>query len=202
MLKSQIFEYREVASTAWWALYTRHQHEKTVAEMLWAKGFEVFLPVYEAMHRWKDRNKKISLPLFPGYVFVREDRVRRLQVLTTPGIYAILSHGGHDALIGDEEVQAIQRIGAAPSLLEPHPFLQCGELVRVIRGCLEGVEGILVRKKNMCRLVLSVDTLAQSVSVEIDSSDVVPARTPVQEDAWMAKHYVGGTPYHSTPSHV
>jgi hypothetical protein len=56
-----------------WALYTRHEHEKTVAEMLSAKGFEVFLPVYELIRRWKDRSKMLTLPLFPCYVFVREN---------------------------------------------------------------------------------------------------------------------------------
>jgi hypothetical protein len=83
----------------WWALYTRHQHEKTVAEMLSAKGFEVFLPLYESMRRWKDRSKLLTLPLFPCYVFVRGGLDRRLQVVTTPGVYMILFHGERVATI-------------------------------------------------------------------------------------------------------
>ena len=70
----------------WWALYTRHQHEKAVAEMLSAKGFEVFLPLYDSQRRWKDRKMTISLPLFPCYLFVRGGLDRRLQVVTTPGV--------------------------------------------------------------------------------------------------------------------
>ena len=136
----------------WWALYTRHQHEKVVAEMLSVKGFDVFLPLYESIRRWKDRRKVLALPLFPGYVFVRGGLDRRLDVVTTPGVHMILYRGDHVAVVPDEEIEAIQRAVAGPHRIEPHPFLKCGARVRVIRGALEGVEGILVRKKNCAGL--------------------------------------------------
>ena len=161
-------------SSPWWAIYTRHQHEKTVEEMLAAKGFEVFLPLYESVRRWKDRRKLLSLPLFPCYVFVKGGLDRRLQVLTTPGVHMVLTRGERVATIPDDEIDAIRRSVEGPFRLEPHPFLRCGERVRVVRGSLEGVEGVLVRKKNVYRLVLSVEMLAQSVAVEIDASDVTP----------------------------
>ena len=160
--------------SGWWALYTRHRHEKAVAEMLAAKDFEVFLPLYESIRRWSDRQMRITLPLFPCYVFVRGGLHRRLDVVTTPGVHMILFHGEHVAIIPDSETQAIRKAVDGPSRIEPHPFLKCGERVRVIRGSLEGVEGILVRKKNAYRLVLSVDMMAQSAAVEIDASDVEP----------------------------
>ena len=156
----------------WWAIYTRHQHEKTVAMMLSAKGFEVFLPLYESTRRWKDRNKLITLPLFPCYVFVRGGLDRRLQVVMTPGVHMILFSGESVAIIPEAEIEAIQKAVEGLFRLEPHPFLKCGERVRVTRGSLEGVEGILIRKKNLYRLVLSVNMMAQSVSVEIDATDV------------------------------
>jgi transcription antitermination factor NusG len=162
------------AGSPWCAVYTRHQHEKTIGEMLKAKGFEVFLPLYETTRRWKDRRKVLSLPLFPCYVFVRGAHERRLPVLTTPGVYMIISRGERIAAVPEEEIEAIRRTVEGPFNVEPHPFLRCGERVRVIRGSLEGVEGILTRKKNLYRLVLSVDMLAQAVSVEIDALDVEP----------------------------
>ncbi|HZP07541.1 MAG TPA: UpxY family transcription antiterminator [Terracidiphilus sp.] len=158
----------------WWALYTRHQHEKTVAEMLATKGFEVFLPLYESMRRWKDRKKMLSLPLFPCYVFVRGNLERKLHVVTTPGVHMILYHGEQLAVIPEEEIQAIRAAVDGNFRVEPHPFLKCGDRVRVMRGSLAGVEGILTRKKNLFRLVLSVEMLAQSVAVEIDAADVEP----------------------------
>ena len=162
-------------TSAWWALYTRHQHEKVVADMLTAKEFEVFLPLYASVRRWNDRKKVISLPLFPGYVFVRGGTHRRLDVVSTPGIHMILSHGEQIATIPEDEIQGIRRTVEGHFRFEPHPFLKCGERVRVTRGSLQGVEGILVRKKGMDRLVLSVDMLAKSVAVEINALDVEPA---------------------------
>jgi transcription antitermination factor NusG len=175
----------------WWALYTRHQHEKTVAEMLSVKGFEVFLPLYESIRRWKDRNKKLTLPLFPGYVFVRGGIDRRLQIVTTPGVHMILFHGEQVAMIPGVEIDAIRKAVEGPFRLEPHPFLKCGERVRVKRGSLLGVEGILIRKKNLYRLVISVDMMAKSVAVEIDSTDVEPAPTRSDSGASMVQQYGG-----------
>jgi transcription antitermination factor NusG len=165
---------RVLDDPTWWALYTRHQHEKTVAEMLSFKGIEVLLPLYEAKRRWKDREKLQSLPLFPGYLFVHTTYHRKLQVLSTPGVHMILHRGQEIATIPDHEIEAIQKAVGMPAKVEPHPYLECGTRVRVISGPLEGVCGIFVRKKNVSRLVLSVDTLAQSVSVEVFADDVEP----------------------------
>jgi len=175
----------------WWVLYTRHQHEKVVAEMLTTKGFEVFLPLYESARRWKDRTKILTLPLFPCYVFVRGGLNRKQQVVTTPGIHMILYRGDQVAVIPDREIEAIQRTVGASLNIEPYPFLKCGTRVRVTRGALEGVEGILVRKKNLCRLILSVEMLAQSAAVEIDASDVEPCVNAVAPVVAGARQFIG-----------
>lgn len=156
----------------WWAIYTRHQHEKTVADMLATKGFDVFLPLYESMRRWRDRKKLISLPLFPCYVFVKGGFERKLQVVSTPGVHMMLYRGDQVATIPEEEMSAIRAVVEGRFRVEPHPFLKVGQRVRVLRGAMEGVEGILTRKKNLVRLVLSVDMLAQSVAVEVNAADV------------------------------
>jgi transcription antitermination factor NusG len=169
-------------SAGWWALYTRHQHEKAVAEMLCAKGFEVFLPLYESQRRWNDRVKLLSLPLFPGYLFMRGGNDRRAQAVMTPGVAMILSVGDQVALIPDGEIEAIRRTIEGPFRIEPHPHLKCGDRVRVKQGILEGLVGILVRKRNSCTLVLSVEMLERSVGVEIDASNVEPASTGALPD--------------------
>lgn len=178
MVKRYGIETGQGAGAPWCAVYTRHQHEKSVGEILQTKGFEVFLPLYESTRRWKDRRKVLALPLFPCYVFVRGALDRRLPVLSTPGVHMIICRGERVALIPDEEIGAIRRTVEGQFRVEPHPFLRCGDRVRVVRGSLEGVEGILTRKKNLCRLVLSVEMLAQSVAVEIDALDVVPVVQP------------------------
>jgi transcription antitermination factor NusG len=199
MMPLTIANAETVDRPVWWALYTRHQHEKAVAEMLLCKGLEVFLPLHESMRRWKDRQKLLSLPLFPGYVFVQGNLSRRLQVLTTPGVHMILSRGEQIAVVPDDEILAIRRAVEGSYRIEPHPFLKCGERVRVTRGSLEGVEGILVRKKNLYRLVLSVDMLARSVGVEVDASDVEPVAGERSREALFGGAPVGEERFKEAP---
>lgn len=180
------------SDTPWCALYTRHQHEKTVADMLTAKGLEVFLPLYDSLRVWKDRKKLISLPLFPCYVFVRGGINSRLQIMTTPGVHMILCTGDRVAVIPEGQIDAIRRTVEGNLQVEPHPFLKCGERVRVRRGTLEGVEGILVRKKNQYRLILCVDMLAQCVAVEVESLDVEPVTASNAFGETQAGQAVGG----------
>ena len=191
LLTSQIIDAGTGEISDWWALYTRHQHEKTVAEVLSAKGFEVFLPLYESIRCWKDRSKKLTLPLFPCYVFVRGGLNRRLQIMTTPGVHMILFTGENVATIPEVEIDTIRKAAEGPFRVEPHPFLKCGERVRVIRGSLQGVEGVLVRKKNLYRLVLSVDMMAKSVAIEIDVTDVEAAPALSSNDISSGQQFVG-----------
>jgi transcription antitermination factor NusG len=158
-----------ISEPPWYAIYTRHQHEKTVAQILTSKGFEVFLPLYGAAHRWKDRTKVVSLPLFPCYVFLRGGLERRLDIVTTPGIYALVSTAGQPAAIPAIELEAVRRAVESTLRVEPHPFLKCGDWVRVKCGPLAGFQGILIRKKNLYRLVLSVEMLGKAAAVEIDA---------------------------------
>jgi transcription antitermination factor NusG len=167
----------------WYALYTRHQHEKRVHQILTGKGLDAFLPLYTTAHQWKDRVKRVSLPLFPCYVFLRGPFLHWLPVLTTPGIHSVVGFGGHPANISSSEIEAIRRVVESPVQAEPHPFLRCGDHVRVTAGPLRGLEGILVRKKNWCKLVLSVEMLQRSVAVEVDVAMVrrVGGRSQVLE---------------------
>lgn len=165
------------ASVCWYALYTRHQHEKTVAGMLAGKGFEVFLPLYGAARRWRDRVKRLSLPLFPGYVFLRSALDRRIHARVTPGVIHFVP-GDRPIPIAQAEIDSLRLLGATPSSVQPHPFLKTGDWVRVKSGLLEGLEGILTHWKAGYRLVLSVDLLQQSAAVEIDASIVERARRP------------------------
>jgi transcription antitermination factor NusG len=156
----------------WHALYTRHQHEKSVAQVLANKGHEVFLPLVCATHQWRDRAKQLSLPLFPCYVFIRGGFERRLQILSTPGIINVVGCAGDPATIPQAQIDSVRRMIESPLRVEPHPFLQCGDKVRVEAGPLRGIEGLLVRQKNVFRLVVSVEILGRAAAVEIDISCV------------------------------
>jgi len=165
---------KHLCDSSWYALHTRHQHEKTVDRILINKGFDTFLPLYSTTHNWKDRTKALSLPLFPCYVFLKGGIERRLQIITTPGIHGVVSSGGRPAVIPDFEIEAIRRAVESGARVEAHPFLKCGNWVRVMCGPLTGVEGILVRKKNVSRLVLSVEILGTAAAIEVSAFHVEP----------------------------
>lgn len=154
----------------WYAVYTRHQHEKAVAENLFGRGLEIFLPVYQAVRQWSDRQKRISLPLFPCYVFFRGNLDRRERVLSTPGVHSIVGFAGQPAAIDKSQIDAIRLAVESSLQVEPHPFLRTGDRVRVKFGPLMGIEGILMRKRSFTRLILSAELLQKSVSVEVDAS--------------------------------
>jgi len=161
-----------VHESDWFALHTRYQHEKSVAEQLAMKGFQTFLPTYLTTRQWKDRKKQLCLPLFPGYLFVEDAAGRKLQVVNTPGVCSIISVAGVPAVIASEEIASIRRAVESIYAVEPHPFLNDGDTVRVKSGPLAGIEGILARKKDACRLVISVQMLGRSAAVEIDASEI------------------------------
>jgi transcription antitermination factor NusG len=163
---------------SWHVLYTRHQHEKAIAYVLTNKGFEVFLPLYSATHRWKDRNKQLSLPLFPCYVFLQGGLERRHDIITTPGIHMLVTDAGHPAVVPEEEICAVRQLVEKGKGLGPHPFLRSGDWVRVMFGPLMGAEGFLVRRKNQSRLVVSMKILGQSAAAEVDASMVERIKPP------------------------
>jgi len=178
-------------SEPWCAIYTRHQHEKAIAQVLSVKGLEVFLPLYNSARRWKDRTVQLSLPLFPCYLFLRGMKERRLDVVTTPGIVSILSVNGEVAVIPESEIESIRRAIEWGNRVEPHPFLRTGDRVRVISGPLQGLEGILVRRKNLCRLVLSVELLERSAAVEVDVSSVERIASGPHRSPWGREPGIG-----------
>jgi transcription antitermination factor NusG len=176
----------------WYAAHTRYQNEQAVAKSLLNKGFSVFLPTYDSLHRWSDRKKVVTLPLFPGYLFFADEINRWIQILSTPGVNAIVKIGNVPAEIPNEEIVAIRRIVESTLRAEPHPFISSGDLVRIKSGPLEGLEGIVSRKKDALRLVLSIRILGQSAAVEIDGCLVerMGAPRPIVRDhnGWMSRN--------------
>ncbi len=158
----------------WFALHVRSRCEKIVSTSLQSKGYEEFLPLYRSRNRWSDRLKDVDLPLFPGYVFCRFDPGRRLPVLTTPGVVAIVGSGKTPQPVEPAELAAIQSLTKSGLPAIPWPYLKAGERVRIEHGALEGVEGILTAVKKELRVVLSVTLLQRSVAVEIDRDFIRP----------------------------
>lgn len=162
----------------WYAVYTRCHHEFIIWNQLQKKAIDNFFPCITQWSRRKDRKLKIQVPLFPGYLFVRMDfnPRRALEVLKIRGVVRFLGENPqHPAPIPDIQIESLKRIVESGDQIFPFPFLHVGQRVRVDRGLFDGCEGILCRiKSGKDRLVISLELLKQSVSVEIDSADVTP----------------------------
>jgi transcription antitermination factor NusG len=156
----------------WYAVHTRSRHEKRVAEQLLSKNLEFFLPLYESVRRWKDRKTRIELPLFPGYMFVQIPLRERLRVLEVPGVVKLVSFSGEPVPLDDSEINILRQGLTGKLKAEPHPYLKIGQKILVKHGPLSGLEGILIRKKDSFRLVISVDLIMRSIAVEISASDI------------------------------
>jgi transcription antitermination factor NusG len=156
----------------WYAVYTCANHEKQVARQFLERSIEHFLPVYETVRRWVDRKKRIQLPLFDGYVFVRISLHNRVDVLRVPSVVKLVGFNGHPAMLSVQEIEFLKNTLLPQLRAEPHPYLTAGRRVRIVRGALQGAEGILIRKKKASRVVVSIDLIARAASVEVEAADI------------------------------
>jgi transcription elongation factor/antiterminator RfaH len=152
----------------WYGIRTKSNREKVAANVLGSKGYEHYLPLYRSRRRWSDRTVETDRPLFPSYIFCRFDARSRFPIVSTPGVVSIIGFGGKPAPIPEAEVEAVRTVLCSGLATEPWPFLHEGQRVRIKRGALDGLEGILLKKKNGWRMVISVTMLQRSISVEID----------------------------------
>ena len=157
---------------AWYALYTRSRHEKKVDALLTEKNVETYLPLYTQVRQWKDRKKKIEMPLFSSYLFVNFDYKYRFDILQTDGIIKIVHFNGNPAVIPDWQIGSLKKMLDEPKSLQLEQYFNSGELVEVIAGPMRGMRGMVMMRKNSHRLVLSIDGIMQSVSVEIDQGNL------------------------------
>src|SRR5579875_111988 len=158
----------------WYAACTRSRHEKTVAEQLAGKGIEYFLPLCRTVRRWQSRTAEVELPLFSGYIFVRIPIEERLRVLTVAGVAYLVSAGGRAISVPEQQLETLRMRLANGIHPEPHPYLTVGGRVRVVRGALEGLEGILLRKQGRARLIVSIEMIMRSIVLDVNAADVEP----------------------------
>lgn len=164
-----------ITAKQWFAAHTRSRHEKSVTDMLERKKIETFLPLFRTIRRWKNGDHQVDLPLFPGYAFVRIPLVNRLQVLQVPGVVQLVGFQGNPAPLDDEEVESLRQAISSGVKAAPHPYLTVGRRVRVTAGPLSGREGILVRRKGLTRVVLSISLIQRSIVADLDTQSIEPA---------------------------
>ena len=156
----------------WFAVWTRSRAEKVVYEQLVRKNIEAFLPTITRWSRWKDRKKRLDVPLFPGYCFARFEERNLLAVVSCQGVARVVHFDGRPAPIPAHEIESVRTLVTSGMDCDPCPLIKEGAMVRVVSGPLKGVVGRLDRKGAHARLVLSVDLIGRAVSVTVDAADV------------------------------
>lgn len=164
----------EGQSAHWYATFTFAHHEKRTSTQCQQRGVESFLPLYKVKHTWKNRRTVLlELPLFPSYLFVRIVPASRIRVLEIPGVISIVSAGRELLPVPDDYIRAL-REGLLQHRVEPHQNLEVGDLARIKTGPFAGAEGILDRRKSGLRVILRLEMLARSVSVEVSEEQIEP----------------------------
>lgn len=160
---------------SWFAVRTVPRHEKRVDEHFHVREIESFLPLYQTLRQWKDRSKKmLQLPLFPSYIFVRLGSGQRVPVLEVPGVISIVGGGRRGSWpVPDSYIHFLQE-GLRQGKIEPHPYLTVGTRVRIRSGVMADMEGVLLRRKNDFRVVITLETIMKSVKVEVGVEEIEP----------------------------
>jgi len=166
-----------LGEVSWYAVSTRSRQEKVAASTLERLGVENFLPLAMERRQWSDRKQVVNVPLFPGYLFVRIPMLRELQlrVLKVPGIVRFIGNQSGPQAIPDVEIEGVQTVLSHRIPCTPCSIPRVGDRVRIFRGVLTGIEGTFVRSGSDSNLVISVETIQQSIAIHVDASDVEPA---------------------------
>jgi transcription antitermination factor NusG len=158
----------------WFALYTMPKSEQSLIRHLDARAIESFLPTYESIHVWKNRQRvNVIRPLFPSYLFVRIAAAERGSVLGSPGALRIVGNCQGPLPIPDREIEFL-RSDFCRTRVEPYLDLVIGKRVRIKAGPMQGVEGTLVQKKSSLRFVLTIALINQNAALEVRADDLEP----------------------------
>ncbi|HED30606.1 MAG TPA: UpxY family transcription antiterminator [Prosthecochloris aestuarii] len=154
----------------WYAVYVRSRFEKKVHRDLEEKGITSFLPLLDTWRQWSDRRKKVQVPLFRGYVFVRINfRKEYVRVLETDGVVAFVGIKNSASVIRDREIEWIRILTGEPdAVTRVRPELSPGQPVRVVAGPFAGLEGVVSKEGRDAKLVVYFESIMQGIEVLIN----------------------------------
>ena len=152
----------------WYAVYVRSRHEKKVHQLFEEKGVESSLPLIKTTRQWSDRKKKVEIPLFRGYVFVRINIGKdKLNIIKTDGVVKFIGIRSKPSKIPDEEIHWVHMMVEESDTVQSEKEIPVGQKVRVSAGPFKGIEGVVLRSGNRSRLVVLIESIMHAVSVEI-----------------------------------
>jgi transcription antitermination factor NusG len=152
----------------WYAVRVKSNRERVTAASLRGKEFEVFLPVYSSATMKNGKERLAAHPLFPGYLFSRFDPLKRLPILTIPGVVGVVGLGKMPQPVESQEMDRLFAITESRLPVAPYPYPPVGDRIRLQGGPLRGLEGIILCQKGQDKLVVSVSLLQRSVAVNVE----------------------------------
>ena len=165
-------------SCQWYLLYTLSNYEKKAYDLLQRKNITAYLPTNVEHRRWSDRIKKMTVPLFPNYLFVHITEREATSVLQTHGILKFVSFGGKRAIIPLTEIELIEKISSGGISMEVNEILEEGDLVEIERGPFKGLRGILFEKRGNMRFGINLLSLGKNISISISASHLKKVKIP------------------------
>ncbi len=156
----------------WYVVHTKSRHERIVRDSLVQAGHSVFLPEKMAWSRRRDRRTQISIPLFPGYLFVEpstRDHWMR-EVITVRSVVRVLGVDSCPIPIPRSEIDSLRILVDSGELLAPVSGICQGDRVRVEEGPFSGAEGVVVRRGRKCHLVVNISLMQRFVSVALNEN--------------------------------
>lgn len=155
--------------SCWYAVYVRSRYEKKVHQYLQEKGVVSFLPLMETVRQWSDRKKKVSEPLFRGYVFVQIDHHKEhVKVLDTDGVVKFIGIGRTPSVIAERDIDWLKRLVREPDAVgRTVGTIPPGRKVRVLAGPFKDFEGVVMKAGRDERLVVFFDSIMQGVEITI-----------------------------------
>jgi transcription antitermination factor NusG len=166
----------DVQNNQWYALYVRSRYEKKVHQMLLEQKVVSFLPLLDTWKQWSDRKKKVSEPLFRGYLFVNIDiRKELITVLDTVGVVKFIGIGKTPSVISQRDIDWLKKLVREPDAIQRHvDSLPAGQKVRVLAGPFRDFEGVVVKQGRESRLVVFFESIMQGVEVTIFPDVLMP----------------------------
>jgi transcription antitermination factor NusG len=154
----------------WHVVYTMPNNERKVVSRITDMGIESYLPLQKVIRQWRDRKKKLEVPLFPNYVFVKVDEPRRGSLMSIRELVGFVSIGKKPVVVKEEEILAIQHATNQDLRVVPEEKFCEGKKVRIGYGQFSGLEGTIVQKNGNTRLIITIEGLGRAFSFNICSS--------------------------------
>lgn len=157
---------------SWFIFYTYPKAEKFVCKRLVDAGFEAYLPLQEQIRQWHDRKKKLQIPIFPNYIFVKTDIRKIYEVLKFPRIVRCVKFDNKPSQIREHEIELIKNIESNCANIILYNKLKKGETIVIDNGPLKGLKGIVEKNNNSGYVSINIDSINYSLKVSMNLRDI------------------------------